>query len=724
MYIPVQFKQIKPAETKSFVLNKCLGVDFRRGDYVENIFRSPDALNTIWSNNPYVFETRTGIKRVLANRLADSVTNVNYAIYGIHIYEPESEILYHAETEIYRLKNKDGSAADITAILEGDCIGEQVFSGLSKARSKSFMMNGKLYILGAGAFLQYDGLTVKKVEDIAYIPKTITNRKPSGGGQVFESVNLLSSKRINGFVPTSEPQEFVDTFSGYGTKKEFYLTVKENITYDEVLVKVGGDIKQLAIDYEIDRVNAKVIFNEEQTADVEITYFADDPNNPKWIAEYVLDSQDIESVDKVIVNGAELEEMADYIVDLANGIVTFVAAPEAQIGGVESVFITFTKEIDGHADQINKCTIFGIFGGENDSRVFLSGNPTLKNLDWASDLYDPTYFPESGISIIGVDNTAIMGYVKQYNTQMIIKEGNQQDGSAFLRTFELDTELIPYFPNEQGAVGIGAISKDTFAYLQGEPLFLSSQGVVGVAGTNVDNQRLIQDKSELINSVLVKEPNLANAVGIEFENKYYLFVNGKVFVCDYRMRYQDDLGGIQYEFMYWEGIRAETVAVFDTGGKKIMLIGYDGMIYRLMSNQELNCHIDEDVEGNKKNIPSRWTTGNLNFGGISRRKRIEYFYFLFNNKESIDVEIKATINSEREIDLGEYFQPQLLDFRNIDWRTFSFLSFYPSLTFKRKGGIERIDNIKLKIATHNTEEVASKSFGIEMIQIDYKVMDR
>lgn len=723
MYIPVPFKQLNPAKNEFFTINKFLGVDFRRGDYVENKYRSPDALNTIWSNNPYVFQTRTGIKRVLANRHADSVTNVNYTINGIHIYEPENEILYHADTELYRLINKNGAVADITAIMNGECKGEIVATLLNNAPSKSFMMNGKLYILGAGVFLQYDGISVSRVDQIGYIPKTITNRKPSGGGQVFEAVNLLSSKRINGFVPTSEPQEVIDTFSGYAPQKEFYLSVKENITYDEIIVKVNGDIKQLAIDYEIDRVNAKVVFNEEQTDDVEITYFADDINNPVWINEYVLDSQNIGSVDKVIVNGVELEETTNYTVDLTKGVVTFVVAPEAQIGGVESVFITFTKEIDGHADQINKCTIFGIFGGENDTRVFLSGNPDAVNKDWSSALYDPTYFPENGFTYIGVDNTAIMGYVKQYDTQMIIKEGNQQDGSAFLRTFEIDQNSEAYFPVEQGAVGIGAISKETFAYLQGEPLFLSSQGVVGVTGTNVDNQRLIQDRSELVNSVLVNELDLDKAIGIEFGNKYYLFINGKVFICDYRMRYQDELGNIQYEWMYWENIKASCVTIYTIGKDRLMLVGADGMIFRFMNDNELNCHLDQDAYGNTKSIKSHWTTPNLYFGGIANKKRLNFIYFLLNNKSQTDIEVVATINSDRKISLGDYFLPPLLDFRYINWRLFSFLTQYPTFTVKKKAGIERFDNIQLKIATKEDDEISSKSFGLEVLQIEYQVLN-
>ena len=135
---------------------------------------------------------------------------------------------------------------------------------------------------------------------------------------------------------------------------------------------------------------------------------------------------------------------------------------------------------------------------------FLSGNPSLKNRDWQSGLYDATYFPDLGFTEIGSDDTAIMGYVKQYDTQILLKKATQTQAAHFLRIFNIDSEGNVSFPVEQGAVGIGAISKRCFSSLQGEPLFLSKQGVIGISGSNVDNQRLLQDRSSLVNTKLTK----------------------------------------------------------------------------------------------------------------------------------------------------------------------------------------------------------------------------
>lgn len=714
MYRGQNIRTFAPPELKSFNLNQFLGVDFTKGDYISDARRSPDALNTVWGNNPFVFDTRPGIKRVFTDKLIDT-SNEGKPINGIHIYEPLGEILIHAKTDLYKIT---GTA---TEIKDGEAETTLLYTGLEARATQSFMMNGILYIIGGGLYLQYDGVIVTEV--VGFIPTTVINRLPSGGGVAFEAVNLISAYRKNSFRAESIPQEIVDTYTADGTETEFSLTTTTNITYDEIVVTVDSNIKQAVVDYIVDRINAKITFLVAPTnlSSVEITYYAEDPDSLVWETEYFLDSTDLDEEDiTVIVNGVELDETTDFSVDYALGKVTFASAPKSEIGGVDNVIITFSKAVAGYADLINDCTIFGIFGGKNDTRVFLTGNADYPNKDWQSGLYDATYFPDTGFTLIGADNTAIKGYIKQYDTQMIIKEGNQQDGSAFLRVFGLDAESKPVFPVEQGAVGIGAISSRSFAYIQGEPLFLSSQGVVGVQGTNVDNQRLIQDKSELINSVLTNEFNLQNAIGVEHENKYYLFINGKVFVCDARMRYTDPLGNVQYEWMYWATIRADSVKSYSFNGNSYLLIGYNGILFRLKSPTEFAAFIDEDELGNLSNIETYWTTPVLYFGSISVRKSLADIYILFSKRNRIKVKIEAIVDGSRTVQLGSYDKSGLLAFSDLDFASFSFDSFHATFTFKQRAALQRFDNIQFKIIKETNGTISNLSFGIEVFQATYQ----
>lgn len=722
-YSPIQVKSVSPQKMQTVTFNQFLGVDFTRGDYITDIRRSPDALNTVWGENPYVFTTRAGIKRLYPTKIKDTAGNP-LAIYGIHIFEPDNEILIHAGTKFFRY---NGTEEDFK---EGTGICTDLGITVAAQCSTSFMMNGVLYILGAGEYLSYDGSSILPVADgtNTYIPTTVIGREPSGGGTPFEAVNLLNKWRKNSFVSKSIPQEFEDKYNGDGTAKAFDLAIKTSVQYDTVSVTVGGVKKYEGVDFDIDRVQGAVIFETAPTTgtnNVKITYTAEDMDNLSWAATYQLDSGDIDD-DAVtaIVNGESKEETTDFTVDRTTGIVTFLGAPEATLGGVDNVIITFAKSVDGYAEQIDKCKIYGIFGGENDSRVFLTGNDDFPNTDWHSGLYDPTYFPDTGYTRHGADNTQIMGYVKQYDTQMLIKEGNQQDGSAFLRTFSIDEAGNPVFPVEQGAVGIGAISHRTFAYLQGEPLFLSSQGVIGISGSNVDNQRLMRDKSTLINTKLTFETGLENAIGIEHLNKYYLFINGKVFVADARMRYTDEFGNQQYEWMYWNNLPATAAKVhIAQSGQAYLLIGYDGMVFRFNEERDFRVYIDEDGNGEEHNIDTYWTTPNLYLGSIAVKKRVHELNILFKKDIRINVDIEAVIDNERTVSLGNYASAGVLDFADIDFEDFTFLSYNPTFVFKQRCMLERLDNIRLKISKAETEYIYNSSLGIELMQLNYQLLN-
>ena len=95
--------------------------------------------------------------------------------------------LIHGGTRLYRW---DGS---------GDPV--QLKTGVTSHRSSGFVFQDKFYLLTGGEYLVFDGNSVQDVADSAYVPLILIGRQPSGGGTVFESVNLLQPKRRVGFLP-------------------------------------------------------------------------------------------------------------------------------------------------------------------------------------------------------------------------------------------------------------------------------------------------------------------------------------------------------------------------------------------------------------------------------------------------------------------------------------------------------------------------------------------
>lgn len=164
--------------------NNFRGVDFAsRGDEV-SLVRSPDGLN-MWKNyksgNGACLETRPDIE--LANTYTDK-------IHGLFFYTVNGtkHMIVHAGKKLYK---------DKTAI----------YNNMSEQKSNYFVHNKKLYIKDGASYLVYDGTTIKEVE--GYVPTTSISRMPSGGGTIYEDVNLLTGVRKNSFCSDGATKEYV-----------------------------------------------------------------------------------------------------------------------------------------------------------------------------------------------------------------------------------------------------------------------------------------------------------------------------------------------------------------------------------------------------------------------------------------------------------------------------------------------------------------------------------
>ena len=85
----------------------------------------------------------------------------------------------------------------------GDSIyidGVNVYSGMADRKSRSIQTADRLFILDGEHFLVYNGNSIAPVKDNCYIPVVYINRKPEGGGRKNEQVNMLTSKRREGFI--------------------------------------------------------------------------------------------------------------------------------------------------------------------------------------------------------------------------------------------------------------------------------------------------------------------------------------------------------------------------------------------------------------------------------------------------------------------------------------------------------------------------------------------
>jgi hypothetical protein len=226
----------------------------------------------------------------------------------------------------------------------------------------------------------------------------------------------------------------------------------------------------------------------------------------------------------------------DYSVDRATGIVSFVQAPPTPVvTGEDNVRITAYRTVQGYADRINKCTIgiqYGVNG--NLDRLFLSGNPDYINYDWYSGLKDPTYFPDTGYSVLGSGRSAIVGYSIISSLLAAHKDENEEHQTVILRSGTLSSDNQPAFKIANTLQGAGAIAPYSFAYLSNEPLFLTRLGIYAITAQDVTGEKYAQNRSFYLNGKMLKETeaDLTDAYACVYNDMYWLCINNQLYILD------------------------------------------------------------------------------------------------------------------------------------------------------------------------------------------------
>lgn len=399
------------------------------------------------------------------------------------------------------------------------------------------------------------------------------------------------------------------------------------------------------------------------------------------------------------VDGAEVTAL---VYDKDAGTVTFAAAlPDGN--GVDNVVIRFSRTVAGNADLIKKCRFAMWYGAGAFSRVFVSGNPEHRNRDWHSGLYDPTYYPDNGYTDLGSSASAVMGYLRQYDNMLIIKEDNSQDATMFVRTAELDGGGNAVFPVRQGIAGVGAISMHSFATLRDDPLFLSGQGVFSpaMAYGGVNSQRAMQNRSFFVDARLTKEPNLGEAVAAVWNGYYILGVNGRCYVADSRQRSGND-GGTGYEWYHWTNVSARCFLAF---GDQLYFGREDVSLCRFRTDAPFSDRYCDD----EAPIDAFWATKEDHDGDFMRvktmRRRGSGVMVKPYSKTSVTVYVKTESGAHDEAGSQSAV---VFDFANLSFEHFSFCTDSAAVVMPMATPVKGYRSLQL-IARNN---VAGEGFGV------------
>lgn len=164
------------------------------------------------------------------------LAQIGNKVNGIYFYSA-SKVIIHSGSNLYIWSNFPDEPRENLEI---------IFEEMNQNHRSVFnRFNGKLYINDGKNYLVYDG-ELRNVKEDAFIPKTTIGRKPQGGGTLHQDVNVLQSKRMNGFI-------------GDGMATEYFL---DATLIDQVQVKVVvDDIEKIeGTDFDVNRTLGKITF--------------------------------------------------------------------------------------------------------------------------------------------------------------------------------------------------------------------------------------------------------------------------------------------------------------------------------------------------------------------------------------------------------------------------------------------------------------------------------
>ena len=500
-----------------------LGVDFRADQTEVDRRRSPDMVNMIsdFGGNPV---KRDGYRRVCSPpRHLVEIDGVTYGIYAT-----SSATAIYAETMLgYEM-------LDTTV---------GTYSGNIGTIRNAFTYQRKIYIVGTYCLLSFDvdkqtfskagvksgQMSTNTIGESApantdNIPLTVIDLKPDGtNGTALEDKNIFSIYQTV-------------SYKGDGASDTFTIP---NYT------KIGTYVKAEVYDY-----------NDQAWEEVIVTTGTVGHDN-SWRIDGT--------------NNLDYCSIVDPTVTLA------VTPPVPLIAGEDNVRITFapysmeqlerfgnpTPQSRGYYNEhlvgLLECNAATI----QSNRMFIAEKYRV----YWSKLSDPFYI--SDLSWFDV-NSEIVGFSRSNNNLLVLAKDTGTStiylAAEQMRTVDSTTgETETYFTVKESNSGIGAIAPKCIGTLIDEPMFLSNTGVYGIL-TNYLSDKYAVNRSARIDRKLCQEPNLENAVGIAFNDYFYIAVNGRMYVLDGRHKESDRAGNKPLEAYYFEGLPA-IENMFVVGGR-------------------------------------------------------------------------------------------------------------------------------------------------------------
>lgn len=609
-FYPFAFSSASKPKVNVVSVENFKGLDLRNTPATVDKTRSPDAVNML----------RDEIGQVRKRMGFQTVKTYSGQINGVYHFGEDR--IVHAGDKLYKGTTQIGT--------------------MNNAKSKGWMLGGKLYLLDGAKLRRYDGTSLVSADTVGYIPTVIISRNPTGGGTAYEDINLIAPGFINSFYT-----------SGTGTTRNFQLT--------------DGDLDATA-------VTAQVM-----------------TSDGVW-------------EDKV--------ENTDFTVNRTTGKVTFATGIAASpVMGEDNVKITAYKTRPGYADQINKCTISTLFGvaGAAD-RLFVSGNPDYPNRDWHSQMNDPTFFGDLAYSLLGQDDSAVMGYSVVADRLAAHKEDSEDGRNVVVRSGVMQ-DGEPAFPIVSTLQGEGCVSQWGCAYLGREPLFVTKRGIFAITAEDITGEKYSQNRSSFLNPKLIEE-DLSGSFAFVYHDFYWLFCpSGRVYLLDALQKSyskNEPYSTFQYEGYLLSGISAR-VAWEEDGA--LYFGTSDGKLCKFYEDKNAPVSYQDDGAA----VPAYWTTPYFSGKVSHNRKDFQYLSVSVLPGARTGLRVDGQIAGAWKLLFESYGSARYFDFSQLDFAKLSFLTDTSPRTVYRKINARYVDKLMLRFES----DAANEPLGIYGLTLEF-----
>jgi hypothetical protein len=385
-----------------------------------------------------------------------------------------------------------------------------------------------------------------------------------------------------------------------------------------------------------------------------------------------------------VINNVTYTEGSGLTVDRTNGRVTFSSAPTT---GTNNVIITAGKTVAGLSDRVKKCTFSVAFGGSNDTRMFISGNPNMPEYAWRSGLYDPTYWPENGFYKYP---EKIRGFSKQYDYLVVHREGGIHQ-----ITYSVNDAGAVSFPSKPINDEVGTIATQSIQIIENNPVSLSKDGVYMVTASNVRDERNVTHISLTVDRKLLLESSLEQAVSIDYDKKYWLALNGNVYVLDYAQKTDVTPYGKWY---IYDNIPSS--CFLEKDGFLYFGSSSDGLVYRFFKETNDAISYNDD----RAAINAYWKSKPLTFGAEERYKLIDCMYIGLKPSGATSVNVSYETDKRKRDVETDNLKFNLFDFSTFDFSNLTFHNSPFPQEFKKKIAEKKITHYQLTITNNKLNE--------------------